>query len=224
MANKYLKWSHFSDRKFRAILKLFSEDIDAQTISNLSNVSRLAINRLLKQIRVIIANHCEETSIFEKGQIEIDESYFGAKRTNGKRGRGAGGKIPVFGILKRNGKVYTQLVNNCSVAELMPIIEEQIPKESVIFTDGFKSYDCLVDYGYKQHFRVNHSNNEFAKGRNHINGIENFWGLCKVRLAKFRGINKKTFYLHLKECEFRYNYRKENIYKLLLKLVINYKK
>ena len=65
---------------------------------------------------------------------------------------------------------------------------------------------------------VKHSKNEFAKGNNHINGIENFWGLCKVRLAKFRGINKDNFYLHLKKCEFRYNNRKNNIYKILLKI------
>ncbi len=59
--------------------------------------------------------------------------------------------------------------------------------------------------------------NEFANGHAHINGIENFWGLAKTRLAKFKGISKNTFYLHLKECEFRFNYRKHDIYQLLLK-------
>ena len=110
------------------------------------------------------------------------------------------------------------MLRNCSASELLPTIEELADKESIIYTDGWKSYDGLVDYGYKQHYRVKHSSNQFADGRNHINGIENFWGLCKVRLSKFRGINKNTFYLHLKECEFRYNNRKENIYKLLLKI------
>ena len=85
----------------------------------------------------------------------------------GKRGRGASGKTPVFGLLKRNGKVYTQVVKNCSVSELMPIIEELASKESTIFSDCFKSYDGLVDYGYKEHFRVIHSKNEFAVGTNH---------------------------------------------------------
>ena len=91
----------------------------------------------------------------------------------------------------------------------MPIIEEFADKDSVIYSVGFKSYDGIVDYGYKHHFRVIHSKNEVAKGNNHINGIENFWGLCKVRLAKFRGMNKGTFYLHIKECEFRFNNRKK---------------
>ncbi len=89
---------------------------------------------------------------------------------------------------------------------LLPIIEANISKDNIIYTDGFKSYDGLVDYGYKRHYRVNHSK-EFSKSGNHINGIENFWGLCKVRLMKFRGIRKDMFYFYLKECEFRYNNR-----------------
>jgi transposase len=108
------------------------------------------------------------------------------------------------------------------VSELLPIIVDRANKDSIIYTDGFKSYDGLVDYGYKQHYRVKHSENEFADGQNHINGIENFWGLCKVRLAKFRGINRKTFYLHLKECEFRYNNRnktEKELYLYVLKLI-----
>ena len=81
--------------------------------------------------------------------------------------------------------------------------------------------------GYKKHYRVHHGKNEFAKKdrrrriKNHINGIENFWGLAKVRLSKFRGMNKETFYLHLKESEFRFNHRKENLYKLILKMIKN---
>ncbi|GHV43702.1 hypothetical protein FACS1894180_3580 [Bacteroidia bacterium] len=125
-------------------------------------------------------------------------------------------------MLKREGKVYTQIVNHCSINELLPIIEEQADKESTIYTDGFKSYDGLADYGYKRHHRIIHSDSEFANGHNHINGIENFWGLCKVRLSRFRGIHKTKFHLHLKECEFRYNHRKETIkemYQYLLKII-----
>ena len=110
------------------------------------------------------------------------------------------------------------MLQHLSIAELVPIIESNVDKERIIYTDSWRAYDGLVDYGYKQHYRVKPSDNQFADGRNHINGIENFWGLCKVRLAKFRGINRTTFYLHLKECEFRYNNRKENIYKILLKI------
>ena len=100
----------------------------------------------------------------------------------------------------------------------MPIIEQRANKQSVIYTDGFKAYDGLVNYGYKKHHRVKHSENEFANARNHINGIENFWGLYKVRLNRFRGIHKHKFYYHLKECEWRFNYRGKNLYSLLTRM------
>ncbi|GAA5784857.1 hypothetical protein YWS52_11770 [Chitiniphilus shinanonensis] len=89
----------------------------------------------------------------------------------------------------------------------------------MIYSDGFSSYDGLVGVGYDKHLRIDHGKNEFARGRNHINGIEGFWGVAKTRLAKFRGMSKHTFYLHLKECEFRYNCRGQNLYLLVLKLI-----
>ncbi|BAV95182.1 IS1595 family transposase [Ichthyobacterium seriolicida] len=219
MKNKYIIRSRISEAKFRSILRLFCLDIQAKKVSKLTNVSRYTINKIFDKLRLLIAQKCEEESPFNQGEIELDESYFGAKRVRGKRGRGSGGKVPVFGMLKREGKVYTQIVKNCSSSVIMPIIESRASKESTIYTDGFKSYDGLVNYGYKRHYRVKHSENEFAKGVNHINGIENFWGLCKVRLSRFRGVHKHKFYYHLKECEWRFNYRNENLYFCLLKWI-----
>ena len=84
----------------------------------------------------------------------------------------------------------------------MPLIRRKIDKETVLFTDGVKTYDGLVDLGYKKHYRVHHGKSEFAKKeakiRNHINGIENFWGIAKVRLSKFRGMDKRTFFFTFK--------------------------
>ncbi len=217
MRNKYVKNAKISEAKFREILRLFCLDIEAKKVSELTKLNRVTVNKFYRKIRERIAEICESESPFENGEIELDESYFGARRVRGIRGRGARGKIPVFGMLKRGDKVYTQIVKSCSIRELIPIIQGKAAANSVLFSDGFKTYDGLVNYGYKQHFRVNHGENEFAVGRNHINGIENFWGLCKVRLAKFRGMSKKTFYLHIKECEFRYNCRNKNLYLILLK-------
>lgn len=160
------------------------------------------------------------------GEIEIDESYFllrnsldGAKRVCGKRGRGAAGKHIVFGMLKRDGKVYTQLVNGCSAKELLPILQGFSDiSNSTIYSNCWKAYDGLVDYRAKAHYRVKHNQNEFANGKNHINGIENFWGYCKHRLSKFKGIKAEFFLLHLKECEFRFT-NLENLYQVLLKLI-----
>ena len=79
----------------------------------------------------------------------------------------------------------------------------------------------MIEYGYKKHYRIKHCQNVLAKGHNHINGIDNFYGLCKVRLDKFRGIHKHKFYLYLKESEFIYNSRGKDMYLYLLALIKN---
>jgi transposase-like protein len=126
----------------------------------------------------------------------------------GKRGRGAYGKTIVFGLLKRHGKVYTEIVPNCSRATLQGIIRGRVEPD-------------MVDIGFDKHFSVHHGENEFANGDRHINGIESFWSYAKRRMAKFNGIPKHTFYLHLKETEYRFNHRRDNIYLEILKLLRN---
>ena len=93
--------------------------------------------------------------------------------------------------------------------------------ESIIRSDGWRGYNGLVDVGYEKHLCVDHHWNEFVRGTSHINGIEGFWGFSKSRLTRFKGLPKVTFYLHLKECEFRFNYKDEDIYHFLLKIIRN---
>ena len=161
---------------------------------------------------------CERQSPFQ-GEVEVDEFYFGSHRVRGKRGRGAGGKTIVFGILKRQAQVFTEIVPNCRKATLQAVIRGHVSPESVIHSDGWRGYDGLVNVGYEKHFRVNHGANEFARGHRHINGIESFWSYAKRRLARFNGIPASTFYLHLKECEYRFNCRDKDLYQVLLKLL-----
>jgi len=216
MKNKYVRHSHISEAKFRSILRLFETDIEASKIAKIVKISRPTINGLLYKIRGRIAYMAESESIFTTGEIELDESYFGPKRVRGKRGRGSAGKMKVFGMKKRNDKVYTQIVRNCTAAELVPIIKQLAPNDCTIYSDEWKAYDGLVHAGYKHHYRVRHGNDNFTNGKAHVNGIENFWGIAKTRLTRFRGIKSGKFYLHLKETEWRFNHRQESIYLLLL--------
>lgn len=196
MKNRYVVRSRISERKFREIVKYFSMDLEATKIAELSGISRQSINKYLNAMRERITEFCQEESPFS-GEIEVDESYFGAKRVKGKRGRGASGKTIVFGLLKRKGKVYTEIVPDCSRDTLQAIIRGKVSSESVIHSDGWRGYNGLVDLGYKKHFRVDHGKNEFVRGKSHINGIESFWGTTKTRLSKRRGIKKEVFLLHL---------------------------
>ena len=152
-----------------------------------------------------MAEICENQAKFS-GIVEVDERYFGAKRVAGKHGRGSAGKIPVFGILKRDGKVFTKIMKGVSKADLRPIIRGQILEGSTINSDGWKAYDGLILDGYKHH-RVYHCKDEFARGKSHINGIESFWSFAKTRMAKFNGLSPKNFHLHLKESQFRWHLR-----------------
>jgi transposase-like protein len=103
-------------------------------------------------------------------------------------------------------------------ATLSAIIRGRAGIESVIHTDGWRGYDGLVDLGYEKHFRVGHDENEFSNSKgNHINGIEGFWGYAKHRLVKFKGVPKEKFIFYLKETEFRFNNRGNDLYKILLK-------
>ena len=207
--------SKLSDYKIKKLLTCFAKDLTASQTSQLTNINRNTVNRYYKLFREKIALFCEKESIFS-GEIELDESYFGGKY-KGKRGRGSENKIPVFGILKRNGKVYTQVIPDAKAKTLIKIIRNKVETSSKVYTDKFKSYDSLILNGY-DHYRINHSE-RFSQGRTHINGIESFWSFCKRRLGKFNGLRKKDYLLHIKECEFRFNYRNDNMYNKIIGLL-----
>ena len=211
LKNRCQKCSKISERKFREILRYFAQDFTASDTAKLSSISVRSVNTIFLKLRKRIAQECETQTPFE-GVVELDESYFGPRRIRGKRGRGASGKTIVFGIFKRDDKVYTEIVPDASKASLIKVIRGHVSAESVIHTDGWRGYNGLVDVGYSKHFRVHHGQNEFANGGRHINGIESFWSYAKRRLVKFNGVPKETFILHLKETEFRFNHRSENFY------------
>ena len=197
-------------------MKLFCADIPALSVAGLAGLSVRSTQSLYDGLRLRIMELALAEARPFSGEVEVDESYFGARRVRGKRGRGAGGKTPVIGLLKRGGKVFTEIVENCSKQALMPIIKGQVLSEATVYTDGWKSYDGLVLGGYKHH-RIHHHQNQFARGKNHVNGIESFWSFTKLRLAKLRGIRAEYFFLHLKESEWRWNHRHDNLYLFLLK-------
>ena len=199
-------------------MRCFALDMTATQTAHMTGLSLRGTNQIFLRLREKLAQECEKNSPFS-GDLEADESYFGPRRVRGRRGRGAGGKTIVFGLLKRDDQVYTEIVPNASKATLQAIIRGKASLESVVHTDRWRGYDGLVDLGFDRHLRVNHGDNEFALGPNHINGIESFWSYAKHRLVKFLGVRKTTFHLHLKETEFRFNQRKNNLYKVLLSLL-----
>ena len=218
MKNKYLKGTRISERKFREVLRYFAHDLPVLTAAKLCGLNYRTVHRLCELLRQRVVAQAVQESPPLGGEVELDESYFGPRRVRGKRGRGAGGKIPVIGLHKRGANVYLSVVKHCSKQELMPIITGRVLAGADIYTDGWKAYDGLVLKGYEHH-RIHHHQNQFARGKSHVNGIESFWSYAKFRFLKLRGVRKDRFLLHLKECEWRFNHRRAKLYPLLLSLL-----
>lgn len=176
-----------------------------------------AVKRIFDHLRLAIVVACEhEGRRLLSGEIELDDAYFGGRR-KGKRGRGAAGKSIVFGLLERQGRVYTKVVDGLAAPVLMDIIRERTRKGSVYYSDQFTSYNSLRRYG--KHLTIKHTQEFARRGRkyhSHINGIEGFWSFAKHGLYNYRGVSKSNFPLYLKEMEFRYNHRHEPLLPLLV--------
>ena len=175
----------------------------ARCAASLIGVNRKTAAYYFHRLRDVIAYRLEqEADQVVGGEIEVDESYFGGRR-KGKRGRGAAGKVPVFGLLKRGGRAYTKIIPDARSDTLMAIIVRKVVPDSIVYTDGWQGYNALDVSDFK-HFGINHSK-LFAEHGNHINGIENFWNQAKRHMRKFNGVSKVQFGLYLKECEWRFN-------------------
>ena len=199
------------------VLYYFYLEISARKTSKELNLDYGTIQSRFMQFRKRIAGYCNAEAEKLNGELEIDESYFGGKR-KGQRGRGAKNKTIVFGILERKGKIYTKIVENVSAEILMNEIQNKTLKGSVFYTDGWKSYASLEQYG--KHNIIDHDKELVDKNHNHINGIEGFWSFAKERFHKYHGIDKENYPLYVKEMEFRFNHRNESVFNLLFNICI----
>ncbi|ARN78157.1 IS1595 family transposase [Nonlabens spongiae] len=220
-----VKYSKLSDYKIKKIIGCFCSDVDATKTAEILKLNRKTINRYFRLFREVIFKKQQEDKRLFFGEVELDEAYFGAKRLRGrnmpqKRGRGTW-KQPVFGVFERDGRVYTELVPDAKRDTLRKVIQKKISVESVVITDGWRGYNGLLDIGYNKHYRIDKSKSFSNRHGVHINGIESFWSFTKRRLAKFNGV-KKTFDLHLKECEWRWKKSTQQMEKELWKMLLKY--
>ena len=205
-------------RRELKIITGFYQQQPAYRLARDLGVNYKTITRVYQRLREALYHVSELEARRLKGEIELDEAYFGGHR-KGKRGRGAAGKSVVFGLLERNGRVYTRVVESVSAEELMAHIQEKTRKGSVYFTDTFRSYRSLRRWG--NHHTISHGK-KFPRTKNHINGIEGFWSYAKHILYNYRGVSKYHFPMYLKEVEYRFNHRDENLLKLFITIYFGY--
>jgi len=212
MSSNWIKNSKLTNRQIGRLIDYFVLEVPAIKAAKVLSINRHSAERIYTIIRINIARECEKESPLG-GEVEVDESYFGGKR-RGQRGRGAADKVPVFGILKRGDKVYTRIVEDVSRKTLRKIIRTKVIPESVIYSDSFRSYNGLVLDGFK-HYRIDHDRGFINEGRNHINGIENFWGYAKTKLKRYYGVSRRYYYLYIKEMEFKFNNRNRDLRRII---------
>ncbi|QHS61409.1 LuxR C-terminal-related transcriptional regulator [Chitinophaga agri] len=222
MKNKYLKGAHLSERKFKEILRLFAEDLTATQIANISGVSRVTVNSYLKKIRQQIARHCESLSPSDNHNRTVAPARNVTHAPSLEEGDvsvktevGRAVKPVVFGIYRSSDRLHTEILPDVSRSMIHSVVRSS---RSILEMQGaaekIRRFSNVVDLGQ---YRLYNLENEGAVTI--ADDVDAFWGLTKHRLAKFKGLNRSTVYLHLKECEFRYNNRNEDIYETLLELL-----
>ena len=210
-SGRWLSLSRISYQNWIRVLKLFELEVSVNKIASQLALPYNTIHRAVMILRHAILCNSDDAETLLCGEVELDESYFGGKR-KGNRGRGAAGKVPVFGILERKGMVKVDIVPNVRAETLMGITVKKVRRGSIVYTDRYNVYDSLMFCGYR-HLSVDHKNH-FSRGKVYINGLEGFWSWAKERLIKHHGISPKLFPFYLKELEFRYNNRNEDIFEL----------
>ncbi len=205
--------------KFRQIIRYFALDYTATTTAQLVQMSIRSVNSIYLKVRQRIAQFCEQESPL-KETAEVHQSFPEALRTRDIKIRDNYGKTIIFGILKQRNKVFTELVPAYSKTTLQGVIHGLIAPDTVIHSEGWRGYDGLIDVGFGKHFLIQHGNNQLADAESQSdNNIESFWRFARRRLTKFNGVPEHTFYLHLKETEFRFNHKRGNLYYAILKIL-----
>lgn len=216
------RWFHnrlplrLSRKQWRAVLRWFLREQSASAIAEETGIERRRVIRALMYVRQTMALDMPE--VFS-GIVEVDETYIGGQWKNKrkcirdrgtKRGRGTS-KQPAFGIYCRSGKVWAEIVDDVEAESLMPLIEEQVTKGSVICSDTWRAYTGIAAKGYV-HRLVKHSEGEYSNRKGtHINGLEGFWGYLKRKLAAKGGIRRERLPLYLAEYVWRFNHRDLNV-------------
>jgi transposase len=211
-SSRWINHGRLSCIQWLSIIKLFELEVSVHKMARQMKMSYKAVYGAVNTIRMSILSHDEDVDALLGGEIELDEAYFGGRR-KGNRGRGAAGKVPVFGILERDGLVHVNVVPNVTAQTLLGLTVKKVRRGSVVYTDKFRSYDSLMFCGYR-HLKVDHGK-YFSSGKVYINGMEGFWSWAKERFIKHHGVSKEYFPLYLKELEFRYNNRNSDIFDLI---------
>ena len=153
-SGRWINRGALSCRQWLRLLKLFELELSTRKIAAQLGLAYDTGYKAVTALRLAILAHGEAGDGLLGGEVEADESYFGGKR-KGKRGHGAAGKVPVFGILERDGRVSVEVVPNIRAETVLKLTVKKVRRGSLVYTDRFQIYDALIFCGYR-HLTVDH--------------------------------------------------------------------
>jgi transposase len=215
--NKYYKRSKIPEWKFYSLVECFARDLSATDTARLTGLTRKSVTTIFLKIRQRLAEECKRSSPFKAGKVSLTEAHTCTRCICGKRGCGTNHGKPLFSLLEFDHHIYTEIIPDCKKAPLRAVIRGRPVEEAVLRNNGWHGYDGLVDVEYKKAFRV--SKEYLEENSFSLNEIDSFWSFARNRLEKFNGVTNRTFPLHLKECEWRFNRRDNNLYAEILQLL-----
>ncbi len=220
MKNRLIKGAHLSEKKCREILQLFCEDLTATQIANICGVSRVTVNNYLKLIRTHIAKFCEENNPkrIQNGYL----IYIPLESRNGRNGDQVHENHNLriyYGFVRHEGKIFTDWLEDLNKNSLQQLQRARLGTDGTdTIPDHLARYYAIADFSDWRLYRLD-TRETISSTRPVFDDISGFWGHTKSRLLKFRGLNKNTLYLHVKECEFRYNFRNEDLLGILMNII-----
>ena len=218
MKNRYLKGAHLSERKVRELIKLFAEDLTATQIANITGISRITVNAYFKLIRTHIAKFCEEKNPLH--YTNGISAYFASENGTAPGSNGSLIKKSFYGIFQNDLAIHTDKMGNIDVPWLYDWLKGKTEGDrEIIEKHRLHIYSGIADFNNVRLYRINGAIPNMARAKSHADEIDIFWGMLKSRLIKFRGLNSSTLYLHVKETEFRYNYRESDLFELLMEIL-----
>lgn len=215
-------------RMWKKCVAVFLRERTAVRIAEELSISLPTAHKMCSLLREHM--HRDTPDVFV-GPVEMDETYIGGQRKNkrlhirriqGKRGHGTD-KLPIMGVVCRSsGQVYVEVLQKkLDIYKIIEIIQHRVKRSTTIYTDGFKMYRMIPDYGFIHEY-VDHADGEYVRGDVHTNTIEGFWGILKRKLSCIGGMRRQYLYLFVAEIVWKYNHRTQTLpeqEKLLYKLL-----
>ncbi len=208
MKNRFLKGAHVSEGKINELLKLFSDDLNATQIAEISGISRITVNAYLKMIRTLLAEHCEEMN---RQLSIIAQNGYSSSNGNGHIPSAIAVK-PLYGLRLVNEDIYACEIRHIDHQTVHNWLRKKLNDPEL--DNCLSRFQAIADFNTLTLYRTSANGHSF-----HGDELDQFWGLLRSRMVKFRGLNSGTIFLHVKETEFRYNNRDKELYDVLMKML-----